>query len=551
MLTRLYIENFALVDKLEVSFEPGMNVLTGETGAGKSIIVGAVGRLLGEKTDSDDVRSGKNMALIEADFQIAGMSDIIDRLDRLEIEHDNKSITLRREISINKRSRSFINGQLVNLTQLKEISQYLAELFGQHSHQQLLDEKNHLFFLDSFAGLKNDVEKIGSLYEDWFETKKQLENLISRKELEKNSRELLLFQKDEIEKASVRSGEEEELLAEKKILDSSQTLGEKSESILQKLDRDENSALSLLNSCLKEMSQISSLDSSLQEKAELLDDAVINLEEFREQIESYLSTIPDDPARLDEINFRLDELYRLKKKYGGSEEAIIETLNQIDSQLSSNIDVDKRIEILDKKEMALREDYTSRAIDISKRRKKAADKLTKEIKKELAELGINSCLFECQFDYEEDNDGIRLEDRFVKPNRDGLETGRFMISPNPGEPLKPLARIASGGEISRIMLALKALDKTQLKNRQMLLLFDEIDAGIGGLTANAVAKKLSLLSNDFQLLVITHLHQIASVGNFHYAVTKIDSGSKRKIINVEKLSSKEKKIEIKRMLALT
>jgi len=188
MLTRLYIENFALIDKLEIFFEPRMNILTGETGAGKSIIVGAIGCLLGEKADSDDVRSGKSLAVIEGDFKVDKNNNVIQHLDRLEIEHDIEVITLRREISASKRSRSFINGQLLNLTQLKEISRFLAELFGQHSHQQLLDEKNHLLFLDSFAGLKTNVEKLRTVFENWSEIKKQLANLLSHKEQEKKAR---------------------------------------------------------------------------------------------------------------------------------------------------------------------------------------------------------------------------------------------------------------------------------------------------------------------------------------------------------------------------
>ncbi|UCD95166.1 MAG: AAA family ATPase, partial [Candidatus Zixiibacteriota bacterium] len=237
MLRRLHIENFALVDELDIDFLDGMSVLTGETGAGKSIIVGAIGRLLGEKADKDDIRSGARLAAIEGDFDIKASPEIQDALNNLEIESDGEAMTLRREIITNRPSKSFINGQMVTLARLREISGHLAELFGQHSHQLLLDEKNHQSFLDRFAGISDDVETLREIHAGWQKTKLELAQLESRKEIEKNERELLLFQKEEIEKAKIRVGEEEELIAEKKILDSSQLLGEKSASILQMLDR--------------------------------------------------------------------------------------------------------------------------------------------------------------------------------------------------------------------------------------------------------------------------------------------------------------------------
>jgi len=550
MIKRLYIENFALVEKLEINFEEGMNVLTGETGAGKSIIVGALACLLGEKAGKDDIRSGTKLAVIESDFNINNFPEIKNSLNEIDIDCNEDIITIRREIPRTKSSKCFINGQLITVTQLKTVTDNLAELFGQHSHQLLLDEKHHPAFLDRYARLENKVIELRQIYNDWDRTKKELLHLRSRIEIEKNERELLLFQKEEIEKAKIFPGEEEQLTTEKKILDASQILGEKSSSILNLTEQNENSALELLNICRKELTDMTGFDEALLKKAELLDQAIINLEEFRGEIEAYLSDIPDNPERLEEINLRLDEIYRLKKKYGGSEESILSTLDQINEQLKHKINVDERISILENEENRIFEKYKSLALDISAIRKKASADLEKTVVKELNKLGIDSASFEYEFIYEENSDGINMENRIVKPGPDGLETGRFLISANPGEPLKPLAKTASGGEISRIMLALKASERKQYKKYQPLLVFDEIDAGIGGETANIVAERLLDLSKEYQLLVITHLHQIAAAGNAHYAVTKTDTKSKRKTVSVRQLNKTERKSEIKRMLSL-
>lgn len=551
MLKRLYIGNFALVDELEISFESGMNVLTGETGAGKSIIVGAISRLLGEKVDKNDIRSGAKLAVIEGDFEITGLPEIEKKLNDFEIEYEDDKITLRKEIISNRASRSFINGQMVALAQLREITEHLAELFGQHSHQQLLDEKNHQAFLDRFASLTDNTRDLQDLYHEWQSIRQELARFESRKETERNERELLLFQKDEIGRAKIRVGEEEELLAERKILDASQLLGEKSSIVLNMLDQDDGSALGILGLCRKEFSSMTAFDKSLEKNLELLEQSIINLEEFRSEIESYISSIPDDPERQERINLRLDEIYRLKKKSGGSEESILAALRKINRQLSQKIDVDERIEILRKEERLLLEKYTSLALEISAARKKASQTLSKLVEKELRQLGIDSARFRYDFIYESDPDGIELEGRKVKPAPQGLETGRFLVSANPGEPLKPLAKTASGGEISRIMLALKAADKPQNRKHKALLVFDEIDAGIGGEAANVVAKRLSGLSDDFQVLVITHLHQIAAVSDHHLAVEKVDSKSQRerKTVTVKRLNQAEKKKEIRRMIS--
>jgi len=555
MLTRLYLENFALTDKLEIKFDAGLSVLTGETGAGKSILVGALARLFGDKADQTDIRSGHEMAAIECDFDLSENDTfrklIISELKNNDIEYENGLLTIRREIFTKRPSKSFINGQMVPLVQIRRITQYLAELFGQHSHQRLLDENNHLGFLDNFAGLSDQVEQLRQLYLDWDKSKRNLSDLIYESEQRKKELELYQFQRDEIKKADIRVGEEEELRAEKKILDSSRLLAEKSSLLIELLDRGQPSALEILGSCRKEFSDMAAVDKSLKKHRELLEQAVINLDEFRTEVESYASSIPNDPERQEEINLRLDEIFLLKNKYGGSEEAILATLASIEERLADSINIDDQIKKLKLITNEVFEEYSKLARDISTKRQKVSGQLSKYVESELNHLGMSGSKFLFEFSFEPDKNGVELDGKKVKPAPNGLESGRFLISANPGEPLKPLARTASGGEISRIMLALKAADKQKKNYSGGLLVFDEIDVGIGGETAIAVANKLDMLAKKYQLLVVTHLHQIASKSRHHYAVTKAGQKSTgRNIITIKRLNKSEKADEIRRMLAL-
>jgi len=553
MLRRLYIKNFALVHELAIEFAPGMNVLTGETGAGKSVIIGALAQVLGERADKDDIRSGEKTAVVEAEFDIGPSDGITELLNENGFDIDSDSLLIRKEIfSSDRATRLFVNDHQITVKTLKDLADRLAQLYGQHSHQLLIDEKNHLSFLDSFAGLTGEVENVSTIFVDWQNAEQRLKAAIRRKTESEKNRELMQFQKQEIEKAKVRSGEEEELLSERKILDSAALLGQKCAAVLNILDGDENSLLSGMNVCMKELGHILPVDKNLEPLGEMLDNASINLEELRTGLESYMSSIPDDPNRLEEINLRLDEIYRLKKKYGGSEEAILKTLDEINAELGRMDNFDQDIAIFRKRTEDYRKDYAQNATALSKKRKKSAAMLAKAVKKELAELAIGDAGFECEFIYTDDSDGIEFDNRRLKPEPTGLEDIRFMFSANPGEPLKPLSSTASGGEISRVMLALKTAEQAQRKQGQPLLVFDEIDAGIGGRTALAVAEKLKVLGKDNQLLVITHLHQIATLADNHFAVEKVSSADKsqRRVIAVTRLDSKDRSREIQRMLSL-
>ncbi len=549
MLKRIYIENFALVEKLEVEFGSGMNVLTGETGAGKSIIVGAIAQLLGERAEKEDIRSGARAAIIEGEFDISGQ-DRKESRSAADLETGD-TICIRKEIQSKGGARLFLDSQLVTLAQLRSLTVQIADLFGQHSHQQLLDEQNHLQYLDRFAGISERVENLREIFSRWQNLRREYEELQRHQERDRTERELLQYQRDEIQKAEVRNGEEEELIGERKILDASIMLAEKSEKILEMLDGDENSAANLLNSCRRELGQMVPADEKLRPAQELLESALVSLEEFRSEIERYHASIPDDPERLEKINQRLDTLFRLKKKYGGSEEAILATLKTIEERLNSTLDVASRLKFLREETERHSKEYEKESREISAVRKKASEELAGLVQRELSLLGFEQARFEIEFIYDDDPDGVLIENRRVKPCPHGLENGRFLISANPGEPLKSLVKTASGGELSRIMLALLAANLPQKSGNRRLLVFDEVDAGIGGETARAVGKKLASLAEYYQLIVVTHLHQIASFAQAHFAVEKVEaSGARRRTVSIRKLEKGEREKEIKRMLSL-
>ncbi len=539
MLTKLTIENVALVEKAELTFEPGLSVLTGETGAGKSVVVTSLAMALGDRADREFVRHGTEEATVTAHFEGTSDSDISD--GRLEVV---------REISSDGSSKARINSRQASLAHLRQITAPLAEILGQHANQMLMNEENHLAFLDRFASLEPLRNEVAQLFSEWQKVATELRSVKNQREQLVNERELLLFQKNEIEKAQVRVGEEEGLLAERKILDSARTLMASAAAIQQILDADETSVTSLLSLARKEVERMSAVDNSLQRQVEALLEIEFQIDEIRRFIEQYGSSIHDDPRRIEEINLRLDEIYNLKKKYGGSEEAVLETLQLINNKLQNRPDIDVLIADLEKESERLYKGYSEKSITLSKSRQDASRYLRKLVINELNELAIDNCRFEFEFLYEDDPDGIVIDGRAVKPYAHGLERGRFLFSANPGEPLRSLVKTASGGEISRVLLALKSAERLQDRLSQSLLVFDEVDAGIGGRTATEVGKKLKKLAQDCQVLVVTHLHQIARLADHHYVAEKSTDRNNRTTISVRKLNKNEISAELVRMVAL-
>jgi DNA repair protein RecN (Recombination protein N) len=413
-----------------------------------------------------------------------------------------------------------------------------------------MDEENHLHFLDRFAGLEPQREAITLIFDEWQKIANELRQVMKRREQLHNERELLLFQKNEIERANIRVGEEEELLNERRILDSVRSLMESTTTIEQILDSEEVSVANLLSQAQKELDSMAAVDTTLQKQQELLTEIGYQVEELRRFIQQYGAGLQDDPHRLEEINLRLDEIYQLKKKYGGSEEAVLKTLEEISGRLKNRPDTDQLIADLQKQEQALGERYAKDALTLSDARADAAKSLSRLVMTQSKKLAIADCKFQCEFLYEEDADGIPHNGRPVKPLPHGLENGRFLFAANPGSPPRSLVKTASGGEMSRVLLALKSAERETGRLAHSLLVFDEVDAGIGGRTAIEVGKKLKELAADCQVLVITHLHQIARQADQHLVAEKTTDRKKKTVITVRPLKKSEIPQELERMVAL-
>ncbi|MCX6834362.1 MAG: DNA repair protein RecN [candidate division Zixibacteria bacterium] len=548
MLLCLKISNFALIEDVTLTFDKGMSVLTGETGSGKSVIVTALALAVGDRAEREHIRHGSNRATVEATFSVERMNSPYKTAfaDYLV----DGTFTVVREILRDGSSKVRINGNSSTLARLKELTSPLAEILGQHSSRLLLDEENHLTFLDSFAGAEGLCTEVTHLHELWEGTRNELRRARSERESLERERELLLFQKKEISDAHVRVGEEDELIKERRILDSSRTLIESAGMIESALCGEDHNVIDLLRLIRREIDKMAAIDASLLPQVKQTEEVDYQLEDLRGAIEKYGASIPDDPQRLEEINARLDELYRLKRKYGGSEDSILQTLSDIEKRLVDRRDVTAMITQLETQERSCRGNYTSKALQLSDIRRKAAKYLQKLVVKEMTELAIDQGQFDSEFLYEDQTDGVEIRGQVVKPHPYGLENCRFLFSANPGEPLKSLVKTASGGEVSRLLLAIKAAEMKNNERSHSLLVFDEVDAGIGGKTAVAVGAKIRKLARNGQVIVITHLHQIARQADHHYVAEKTDAQGKRVTINVVKLDGPAIAAELDRMVAL-
>ena len=548
MLRRLKISNFALIDDLELSFDSGLSVLTGETGAGKSVIVTALSLALGDRADKEHIRHGSTRATVEAEFSAERMSPHYKSAYEDYIVDGFFIVT--REINRDGNSKVKINGTAATVARLQELTSPLAEILGQHSSRLLLEEDNHLLFLDRFAGVEHDRDDLGRLFAAWERARIELQRTERKREELARERDLLLFQRKEISEAEIRVGEEAELDRERRVLDSSRNLIESANMVESALSDEEVGLIEGLRRVRHELDKMADIDDTLQTQQKQAEELDYQLEDLRAFIERYGGSVPDDPERLEEINVRLDEIYRLKQKYGGTEEAILATLDEIDRKLKDRPDTSKLIDDLRAEEAARRDTYTEKATTLSEVRQKAASYLHKLVIKEMAELAIDAAQFDTEFVIEERSDGIEREGKKVRPFEYGLESCRFLFSANPGEPLKSLVKTASGGEISRVLLALKAAEKRSRDLAHSLLVFDEVDVGIGGRTALEVAKKIRRLSETCQVLVVTHLHQIAREADHHYSAVKTSAKGRRVTIAVNRLTPEQVTAELDRMVAL-
>jgi DNA repair protein RecN (Recombination protein N) len=524
MLKSIFIQNFALAHKLTIDFQNGLNMITGETGTGKSIIIGAISAVLGARMSNDVVRTGMDKATVEAIFDISGLPELQQVLQQKGLDGD-KEIILRREISLKTPSRAFFNDTPITITTLSDIGDYLVDIHSQNEHQSLLKKEMHRYFLDAYGNLETHLKIVSEAYHKYQIARQALGQLQKRSHEMQNKYELYQFQHREIEKSHLLPEEDVQLEAERKILANSEKLFSISSRILEIIEGDDEHNLSnLMGQVLQHLKDLTEFSENFHEMANEVKSAQIIIGESSRSVEEFKNKLEFNPKRLEEIELRLTEILLLKKKYGRSISEILDYQKQLERDLNLQENLDMELESLKKKVAQEQESYQSAAVALSKARKKVAESLQNEIIDYLKEIGMPKIRFKVSFSLVESETGIYLQEgRTYRGDENGCDDVEFYISPNPGEDFKPLARIASGGEISRIMLALKNILADS--DRIPLLIFDEIDAGVSGKIALSVGKSIRNLAETHQIICITHLPQIASFANIHYRVEKyIDNG---------------------------
>ena len=543
MLRELHIKNFSIIDDATVEFNRGFNVLTGETGAGKSIIINALSLALGERAASEYVRSGEKEALIEALFEIPPRTTIPAK-QMIEDMGINTAggIILKRVISSQGKSRAYINNSLANVQTLSEISGSIIDIHGQYEHQSLLSPENQLDLLDLFGGLTKEREEVGNDFNSFSSLKHQIKTL-EREDKERAQRlDILNYQIKEIESADLRPGEEEELREEEKVLGSAGHLAELANEAYDSLYSSDSACISGISSIIETMRKITDIDSRAKDALKSSEDALPLLEETAYFLRDYKNSIDFNPERHGQIQERLELIKTLKRKYGDSVREVLDYKEKAALELEELQHSEEKLDSLKNKLDEHRRTFTEKAMHLSGKRAATAKKIESAVVRQLAELSMPETKLSIHIYQQEGDDTING----YQASSTGVDSVDFLISPNIGEDLKPLSKIVSGGELSRIMLALKGI--MARGDRIPILVFDEIDAGIGGKTAETVGQKLKALSKNHQVICITHLPQIASFADTHMKIEK-KVVKKRTLVTINSLDKKEKTSEIARMLS--
>ncbi|MDW8109087.1 MAG: DNA repair protein RecN [Candidatus Kryptonium sp.] len=548
MLRSLYVKNYALIEEIQVEFKSGLNIITGETGAGKSILIDALGLILGERASSEVVRKGADKTVVEGVFYVGGNKKIKRILEENGIEFSDDLI-LRREVSVKGQSRCFANDTPISLAVMKEIGNHLVDLHGQHEHQSLLRIETHIELLDDFGGLlgmveefRKEIHKLENLY-------KQLDELKQKEKLLKEKRELYEFQLKEIETVNPQIGEIEELESELKLLENAEKLYEATAQIYSLLYGSEKSVHDLMVVVRNQLEDLSTIDKRFQSYVEEARSAQAIIDEITNFIQNYNSRIEFNPERLEFIRERLHALNRLKKKYGGDIEKVIEYRDKIKQEIELAENFEEEISKLEKKINEQIKVCSEIAERLSSKRREVAEIVSEAIVGVLAELGIENARFEVKIENRPKKSGrcyVKLGDECYETTSRGIDFVEFFISTNIGEDPKPLVKVASGGEVSRIMLALKSvLAKSE---RLPLLVFDEIDTGISGRIAQKVGQSLKNLSKYHQIITITHLPQIASLADTHFVAEKVIQDG-RAVTKIRELGIEERIREIAKLMS--
>ncbi len=545
MLRELSIKNFAIIDDLRISFSKGFTILSGETGAGKSIIINAVNLLLGSRATSAFVRTGAETAELEALFEIAPDSKVSAILAENGLE--SSELIIRRIVARNNRHRIYINSRLSTGGLLNQITENLASISGQHAHQGLLDEEQHLLILDRFGNLIALREKVRACFQEIQPLIRELADLHNLKTRQAEKTELLEFQKKEILETDIKPGEEAELERELVLLKNGEVLYQAVHGGIEELYTAQNAIVERLVEVKKQMERACQIDPGLRPKAESIADAAFQIEDIVEGLRTYLNGIRIDERRLEAVDERLNTLRKLSRKYGGSPEAVLTHLKKVEEELAGIENLEERIA---EAETRLAEQHSKLAdlgLRLSEKRRKTAKILAGKVERELESLKMSDTRFEISLQKialtENTPAWLCLDGGAISES--GIDRAAFMIAPNIGEELKPLANIASGGELSRVVLALKViLAETESVET---VIFDEVDAGIGGGVAEIVGRKIAQLAKFHQVICITHLPQIAKFGNHHFQIAKQVSGGRTRTF-ITPLGEEDRIREIARML---
>ncbi|HQR34787.1 MAG TPA: DNA repair protein RecN [Blastocatellia bacterium] len=550
MLRFLNIANFALIDGLQVEFHSGLNVLSGETGSGKSIIIDALGLLLGERGSTEMIRSGEERAFVEGVFDFQGNKPLVEVMSDSGIETTEEELIIRREISLSGRGRIFINNQVASLSLLKAIQPHIVDIHGQGDQQSLLSSETHLNLLDAYAGIGSLRADIFQVYEEIFQLVKTLEENRQSESERLKSLDMIDFQLTEIDQAALSESEDTELEMERNKLANAEKLAVLSREIYQCLYEDENSAQSRLAAAQKRMTELVDLDPGFSAQLDQLTSAKYVLDDVAFTIGEYCDGVQASPARLQFVEDRIADIRRLKRKYGASVKEILSFRDKLLEQKNLLLHSEERgKDIVSRLRIAL-EKYKTIATEISHLRQSAIPKLERAITKELAAVALGAAKFSVQLVSQEKGQlsarvGNLIGASTEALSRIGKDSVEFLFTANAGEELKPLKAVASGGELSRLMLVLKTVTAPTLFPRT--LIFDEIDAGIGGRVAEAVGQRLKRLSKTNQVLCITHQSQIARYADTHYLITK-ELNDKRTVTRLTSLDEDGRIEELVRMI---
>ncbi|HEY1241212.1 MAG TPA: DNA repair protein RecN [Bryobacteraceae bacterium] len=535
MLLELTIENYAVIGQLKVRFHTGLNLLTGETGSGKSIVVDALGLLLGGRASGDMVRSGETRARIGGIFEVRNSAAVRRVLEPAGIEPEEGELLLEREVLAEGKSRAYVGSRPVAISLLKDLAMHLADIHGQHDQQLLFSSEAQRDMLDAYAAAPDLPGRVAAIYAEWRAASAELETLERSEQEQLRLLDLWSFQRKEIEAAALESGEDAALENERRILQNVQRLEEAAAAAYAALYDSPESAVSLTRIASKRVDELCRIDASLEAVREQLNSAALALQEASYGLRDYLGQLEANPGRLEEIENRLAAIDRLKRKYGQSIEAILEFVGQVRTQIASAETAGERMAQLRQRKNQLSAGFEQQAAQLTAARQAAGKKLEKRVEAELAQLAMERATFRVQ----------------VSPaswSESGADRVEFLVSANPGEEPRPLEKVASGGELSRIALALKTCLAGPKTSLVRTLVFDEVDAGVGGSAAEGVGRRLKKLAGNYQVLCVTHLPQIASFADHHYRVEKREVRG-RTVAGLEELDAASRTREIGRMLS--